>query len=198
MLLLIIVHGRCILHNSTLSNTTLYHIFLPCFLNITSAIITHGRCILHNSTICCGILWNCIFIVVLYGCSSKFHNCGTLWNEPFFCKTALILVGVLRAVFTFLIVLLLSCLTFWYWEVLKVSCFSIPCPKMKVVRYILFEIYYALLKTQDYSLFVYLQKTTIFRLDESNSCGTLSHYLSSVIVLIQIPCNQIVCSLPFS
>ena len=62
---------------------TLYHIFLLCFLNITSA-ITHGRCILHNSTICCGILWNCIFIVVLYGCSSKFHNCGTLWNEPFF------------------------------------------------------------------------------------------------------------------
>ena len=64
---------------------TLYHIFLPCFLNITSA-ITHGRCILHNSTICCGILWNCIFIVVLYGCSSKFHNCGTLWNELVFRK----------------------------------------------------------------------------------------------------------------
>ena len=67
--------------------TTVYHIFLPCFLNITSA-ITHGRCILHtrNSTICCGILWNCIFIVVLYdyGCSSKFHNCGTLWYEPVF------------------------------------------------------------------------------------------------------------------
>ena len=67
---------------------TLYHIFLPCFLNITSA-ITHGRCILHNSTICCGILWNCIFIVVLYGCSSKFHNCGTLWIMEWavFCKT---------------------------------------------------------------------------------------------------------------
>ena len=72
---------------------TLYHIFLPCFLNITSS-ITHGRCILHNSTICCGILWNCIFIVVLYGCSSKFHNCGTLWNEPVFCKTALIVGGL--------------------------------------------------------------------------------------------------------
>ena len=74
-------------------HTLIHYIFLPCFLNITSA-ITHGRCILHNSTICCGILWNCIFIVVLYGCSSKFHNCGTLWNEPVFCKTALIVGGI--------------------------------------------------------------------------------------------------------
>ena len=100
-------HSCCVyivLRNCTWPNTYqihtycphLYHISLPCFLNITSA-ITHGRCILHNSTICCGILWNCIFIVVLYGCSSKFHNCGTLRNEPVFCKTALIVGGFLNS-----------------------------------------------------------------------------------------------------
>ena len=78
-------HAVCTLYLDYSSQCKVLCGTLMLCVHCTSA-ITHGRCILHNSTICCGILWNCIFIVVLYGCSSKFHNCGTLWNEPFFVK----------------------------------------------------------------------------------------------------------------
>ena len=53
--------------------------------------------------------------------------------------------------------------------------YKFPCPKMKVVRYLLFEI----CAFENTGLFVYLQKAplTIFR-----TCGTLSHYLSSSVL----------------